>query len=37
MDLEGVTLWAGHDNSNKKFSGGYVNNCYVKYVKYFSN
>jgi len=37
FDLKGKTLWAGHDNSNKRLSGSYVNNCQVKYLKYFTN
>jgi len=37
MNLEGHTLFAGHDGSNKKMYSGYYNNCEVKYVKYFNN
>jgi len=37
MELNGKTLWAGHNDANKRFSGSYNNSCDVKYVKFFVN
>jgi len=37
MNLNGLTIYAGHDNANAPYSSSYVNNCDVKYFKYFAN
>jgi len=36
MDLDGLTIYAGHDKANRQYSGSYYNNCKVKYFKHFA-
>jgi len=36
MELDGKKFWVGHDNANKKFTSSYMNNCEVRYFKYFN-
>jgi hypothetical protein len=36
MNLNGLTLYAGH-NTPSTYSSGYHNNCEVRYFKYFKN